>query len=174
MTLGLDVRPLSWDLIPRTLVEANESFSGSFRKHMGNKLYVGNLSYEVQDRDLQELFAQYGTVTSARVVMDRDTGRSKGFGFVEMSTDAEAEAAISTLNGQEVGGRALTVNEARPKEEGSGPRRSGGGGGRGFGGGGYGGGGRGGDRGGRGGSGGYGGGGRGGDRGGRGGGGGRY
>lgn len=140
---------------------------------MGNKLYVGNLSYEVQDRDLQELFVQYGTVTSARVVMDRDTGRSKGFGFVEMSTDAEAEAAISALNGQEVGGRALTVNEARPKEEGGGPRRSGGGG-RGFGGGGYGGGGgRGGDRGGRGGGGGYGGG-RGGDRGGRGGGGGRY
>jgi RNA recognition motif-containing protein len=128
---------------------------------MGNKLYVGNLSYEIQDRDLQELFAQYGTVSSAKVVMDRDTGRSKGFGFVEMSTDAEAEASISALNGQEVGGRALTVNEARPKEDrgGSGDRR--GGGGRGFGGGGYsggggsyGGGGRGGDRGGRGGSGG--------------------
>ena len=132
---------------------------------MGNKLYVGNLSYEVQDRDLQQLFAQYGTVSSARVVMDRDTGRSKGFGFVEMSTDAEAEASISALNGHEVGGRALTVNEARPKEDrgGSGERRSGGGG-RGFGGGGgggysggggsYGGGGRGGDRGGRGGGGG--------------------
>ena len=125
---------------------------------MGNKLYVGNLSYEVQDRDLQELFAQHGTVSSAKVVMDRDSGRSKGFGFVEMSTDAEAEAAISALNGQEVGGRALTVNEARPKED-----RGGGGGGRGFGGGGYsgggggyggGGGGRGGDRGGRGGGGG--------------------
>jgi RNA recognition motif-containing protein len=123
---------------------------------MGNKLYVGNLSYEVQDRDLQELFAQHGTVSSAKVVMDRDSGRSKGFGFVEMSTDAEAEAAISALNGQEVGGRALTVNEARPKED-----RGGGGGGRGFGGGGY-----------SGGGGGYGGGGRGGDRGGRGGGGG--
>ena len=127
---------------------------------MGNKLYVGNLSYDVQDRDLQELFAQHGTVSSARVVTDRDTGRSKGFGFVEMSTDAEAEAAISALNGQEVGGRALTVNEARPKEEG-GERRSGGGGrgfgggggGGGYGGGGYGGG-RGGDRGGRGGPGG--------------------
>jgi RNA recognition motif-containing protein len=122
---------------------------------MGNKLYVGNLSYEVQDRDLQELFAQYGTVSSARVVMDRDSGRSKGFGFVEMGSDAEAEAAISALNGQEVSGRALTVNEARPKEEG-GDRRSGGGrsfgggGGGGYsgGGGGYGGG-RGGDRGGR-------------------------
>lgn len=121
---------------------------------MGNKLYVGNLSYEVQDRDLQEIFAQHGTVSSAKVVMDRDSGRSKGFGFVEMSTDAEAEAAISALNGQEVGGRALTVNEARPKED------RGGGGGRGFGGGGY-----------SGGGGGYGGG-RGGDRGGRGGGGG--
>ena len=123
---------------------------------MGNKLYVGNLSYDVQDRDLQELFAQHGTVSSARVVTDRDTGRSKGFGFVEMGTDGEAEAAISALNGQEVGGRALTVNEARPKEAGGGDRR--GGGGRGFGGGGgysgggggYGGG-RGGDRGGRGG-----------------------
>ena len=126
---------------------------------MGNKLYVGNLSYDVQDRDLQELFAQYGTVTSARVVTDRDSGRSKGFGFVEFGTDEEAQAAISALNGQEIGGRALTVNEARPKEEG-GERR--GGGGRGFGGGGYGGGG---------GGGGYGGGGgRGGDRGGRGGG----
>jgi RNA recognition motif-containing protein len=136
---------------------------------MGNKLYVGNLSYELQDRDLQQLFAQYGTVSSAKVVMDRDTGRSKGFGFVEMGTDDEAQAAISALNGSEVGGRALTVNEARPKEE-----RSGGGGGRGYGGGGYGGGGgggygggRGGDRGGRGGGGG-------GRRGGSGGGGGRY
>ena len=125
---------------------------------MGNKLYVGNLSYDVQDSDLQQLFAQYGTVSSARVVTDRDTGRSKGFGFVEMGTDEEAEASISALNGHEVGGRALTVNEARPREEGGG-----GGGGRGFGGGGGGGysggggsygGGRGGDRGGRGGSGG--------------------
>jgi RNA recognition motif-containing protein len=99
---------------------------------MGNKLYVGNLSYDVQDRDLQELFAQYGTVTSAKVITDRDTGRSKGFGFVEMSSDAEAEAAIAALNGHEVGGRALTVNEARPKED----RGGSGGGGRGFGGGG--------------------------------------
>lgn len=122
---------------------------------MGNKLYVGNLSYDVQDRDLQELFAQHGTVTSARVVTDRDTGRSKGFGFVEMGSDAEAEAAIGALNGQEIAGRALTVNEARPKEDrggggGGGRGFGGGGGGRGFGGGGgYGGGGRGGDRGGR-------------------------
>jgi RNA recognition motif-containing protein len=142
---------------------------------MGNKLYVGNLSYEIQDRDLQQLFAQYGTVSSAKVVMDRDTGRSKGFGFVEMGTDEEAQAAISALNGSEVGGRALTVNEARPKEDrpGGGDRRSGGGRGFGGGGGGYSGGGggygggRGGDRGGRGGSGG-------GRRGGSGGGGGRY
>ena len=151
---------------------------------MGNKLYVGNLSYEVQDRDLQQLFAEYGTVSSAKVVTDRDTGRSKGFGFVEMSTDAEAEAAISALNGSEIQGRALTVNEARPKEaggSGGGERRSGGGS-RGFGGGGGGGGysggggsyggSRGGDRGGRGGSGGSGG--SSGGRGGRGGGGGRY
>ncbi len=122
---------------------------------MGNKLYVGNLSYDVQDRDLQELFAQHGTVSSARVVTDRDTGRSKGFGFVEMGSDAEAEAAIGALNGQEVAGRALTVNEARPKEDrgGGGGRGFGGGGGRGFGGGGGYGGGRGGDRGGRGGGG---------------------
>jgi RNA recognition motif-containing protein len=119
---------------------------------MGNKLYVGNLSYDMQDSDLQQLFAQYGTVTSARIVTDRDTGRSKGFGFVEMGSDAEAEAAISALNGHEVGGRALTVNEARPKESGGGGR-SFGGGGYGGGGGGYGGG-RGGDRGGRGGGGG--------------------
>ncbi len=104
---------------------------------MGNKLYVGNLSYAMQDRDLQELFAEYGTVTSAKIVSDRESGRSKGFGFVEMSTDAEAQAAITALNGQELNGRALTVNEARPKED-----RGGGGGGRGgYGGGGGGGGG---------------------------------
>lgn len=152
LTFPLDVRPFSWEPIALTVLQANESFNGLFRKHMGNKLYVGNLSYDVQDRDLQQLFAQYGTVSSARVVTDRDTGRSKGFGFVEMSTDEEAEASISALNGHEVAGRALTVNEARPKED----RPSGGGrgfgGGGGYGGGGYGG--RGGDRGGRGGSGG--------------------
>jgi RNA recognition motif-containing protein len=119
---------------------------------MGNKIYVGNLSYDTQDSDLQQLFAQYGTVTSARVITDRDSGRSKGFGFVEMGSDAEAEAAISALNGQEIGGRALTVNEARPKESSGGGRGFGGGGYGGGGGGGYGGG-RGGDRGGRGGGG---------------------
>ncbi len=108
---------------------------------MGNKLYVGNLSYDMQDRDLQELFAEYGTVTSAKIVTDRESGRSKGFGFVEMSTDAEAQAAITALNGQEINGRALTVNEARPKED---RGSSGGGGSRG----GYGGGGGGGYRGG--------------------------
>jgi RNA recognition motif-containing protein len=106
---------------------------------MGRKLYVGNLSYSVRDSDLQDLFAAHGTVDSAQVIMDRDTGRSKGFGFVEMSSDQEAQAAISALNGREVEGRNLTVNEARPREEG------GGGGGRGRGGfGGGGGGGRGG------------------------------
>ena len=117
---------------------------------MGNKLYVGNLSYDMQDRDLQELFSQYGTVTSAKLVIDRDSGRSKGFGFVEMGSDEEAAAAISALNGSEVAGRALTVNEARTKED-RGERRGGGGYGGGYsgGGGGYGGGGRGGDRGGR-------------------------
>ena len=108
---------------------------------MGKKLYVGNLSYEVSDSDLSTMFAAFGSVQSAQVIMDRDTGRSKGFGFVEMSSDQEAQAAITGLNGKEVGGRALTVNEARPKTEGGG--RGGGGGGRGgYGGGGGGGGGR--------------------------------
>jgi len=112
---------------------------------MSKKLYVGNLAYSVRDSDLEELFAAHGTVQSAQVIMDRDSGRSKGFGFVEMDNEQEARAAIGALNGKEVEGRTLTVNEARPKEEG--------GGGRGKGGGGYGGGG------GRGGGGGYGGGG---------------
>src|SRR5579864_3138177 len=97
---------------------------------MGRKLYVGNLSYDVTDSQLEQMCAQYGTVESAQVIMDRDTGRSKGFGFVEMKTDQEAQAAIAGLNGQQSGGRALTVNEARPKENGgrSGGGRSGGGG----------------------------------------------
>ena len=107
---------------------------------MGKKLYVGNLEYSVTDSALEQLFAQYGTVESAQVIMDRDTGRSKGFGFVEMKTDQEAQAAIAALNGKEVDGRSLTVNEARPKEGGGGRGGFGGGGGRG----GYGGGGRGG------------------------------
>src|SRR5581483_6208262 len=96
---------------------------------MGKKLYVGNLSYNMSDSDLQQLFEPHGTVQSAQVIMDRDTGRSKGFGFVEMGSDAEAQAAIQALNGTEVGGRALTVNEARPKPEGG--RGGGGFGGRG-------------------------------------------
>jgi RNA recognition motif-containing protein len=96
---------------------------------MGRKLYVGNLSYEVKNSDLEDLFAAYGTVDSAQVITDRDTGRSKGFGFVEMSSDQEAQAAISGLNGKAMEGRNLTVNEARPREEGGG-----GGGGRGRGG----------------------------------------
>ena len=110
---------------------------------MGNKLYVGNLSYNVRDEDLQQAFAQYGNVSSAKVMMDRDTGRSKGFGFVEMGTDAEAQAAINGMNGQSLDGRAIVVNEARPREErpggfggGGGGRPSGGGGGFGGGGGG--------------------------------------
>ena len=105
---------------------------------MGNKLYVGNLSYNVRDEDLQQAFAQYGSVSSAKVMMDRDTGRSKGFGFVEMGSDAEAQAAINGMNGQSLDGRAIVVNEARPREErpgGFGGGRPGGGGG-GFGGGG--------------------------------------
>jgi RNA recognition motif-containing protein len=99
---------------------------------MGKKLYVGNLAYGVSDSDLQRLFEPHGTVQSAQVIMDRDTGRSKGFGFVEMGSDQEAQAAIAALNGTEVEGRALTVNEARPKPEGGGGRGRGGpGGGRG-------------------------------------------
>src|SRR5258706_11061788 len=111
---------------------------------MGKKLYVGNLPYNVTDSDLQNLFSAHGNVQSAQVIMDRDVGRSKGFGFVEMGSDQEAQAAINALNGKEVSGRALTVNEARPREE-----RGGGGGSGGRGRGGYGGGGGGGGGGGR-------------------------
>ncbi len=100
---------------------------------MGKKLYVGNLTYGMTDSSLTQLFAEFGTVASAQVIMDRDTGRSKGFGFVEMGSDQEAQAAIAGLNGKQVEGRSLTVNEARPKTEGGG--RGGSGGGRGFGGG---------------------------------------
>ena len=151
---------------------------------MGNKLYVGNLPYSVRDEDLQQSFGQFGAVTSAKVMMERDTGRSKGFGFVEMGSDAEAQAAITGMNGQPLGGRSVVVNEARPME--ARPPRTGGfgGGGGGYGGGaggggggGYGGGGGGGRSGGGGGDGGfrspYGGGGSGGGRSGGGGGGGR-
>ena len=106
---------------------------------MGKKLYVGNLSYSVDENTLSEIFGEHGTVESVAIVSDRETGRSRGFGFVEMSSDAEAQAAIDALNGHEYSGRALTVNEARPREDR--PRRSGGGFGGGGGGGGYGGGG---------------------------------
>jgi len=112
---------------------------------VGNKLYVGNLAYSVRDESLQQAFGQFGTVTSAKVMMDRDTGRSKGFGFVEMGSDAEAQAAINGMNGQALEGRAIVVNEARPREDrpggfGGGGRSGGGGYGGGGGGGGYGGG----------------------------------
>ena len=106
---------------------------------MGNKLYVGNLPYSVRDEDLEQQFGEFGSVSSAKVMSDRDTGRSKGFGFVEMGSDAEAQAAIKGLHGQSMAGRDLVVNEARPREErpggfgGGGARRGGGGG---FGGGG--------------------------------------
>jgi len=101
---------------------------------MGNKLYVGNLPYSFRDDDLQQAFAAHGTVTSAKVMMERDTGRSKGFGFVEMGDDAQAQTAIEAMNGQQFGGRGLVVNEARPMEPR--PPRSGGGGyGGGYGGG---------------------------------------
>ncbi|CAN1556078.1 glycine-rich RNA-binding protein 4 [Burkholderiaceae bacterium] len=109
---------------------------------MGNKLYVGNLPYTVRDEDLQQAFGDFGSVNSAKVMMERDTGRSKGFGFVEMGSDAEAQAAIEGMNGQSLGGRSLVVNEARPME--ARPPRTGGGGfggGRREGGGGFGGGG---------------------------------
>jgi len=118
---------------------------------MGNKLYVGNLPYQVRDSDLEQAFSQFGQVTSAKVMMERETGRSKGFGFVEMSSDAEAQAAITGMNGQSMGGRSVVVNEARPMEQrprgfgggggGGGGYGGGGGGGRSGGGGGYGGGG---------------------------------
>ncbi len=132
---------------------------------MGNKLYVGNLAYTVRDESLQTAFTPFGTVTSAKVMMDRETGRSKGFGFVEMSSSAEAQAAMNAMNGQSIEGRAVVVNEARPREErpggfgGGGGSRGGGGGYGGGGGGGYGGGGGGGRGGYGGGGGGYGGGG---------------
>jgi RNA recognition motif-containing protein len=113
---------------------------------VGNKLYVGNLAYSVRDDALHQAFSQFGTVTSAKVMMDRDTGRSKGFGFVEMGSDAEAQSAINGMNGQPLEGRAVVVNEARPREDrgfggGGGGGRGGYGGGGGGGGGGYGGGG---------------------------------
>jgi RNA recognition motif-containing protein len=115
---------------------------------MGNKLYVGNLAYSIRDNDLEQAFSQFGAVTSAKVMMERDTGRSKGFGFVEMGSDAEAQAAINGMNGQPLSGRSIVVNEARPMEPRpprtggyGGQRREGGGGyGGGGGGGGYGGG----------------------------------
>ena len=123
---------------------------------MGKKLYVGNQPYSVRDGDLEQAFGQFGSVTSAKVMMERDTGRSKGFGFVEMGSDEEAQSAINGMNGQPLGGRSVVVNEARPMEErpprsggggfGGGGRREGGGGYGGGGGGGYGGGGGGGRR----------------------------
>lgn len=101
---------------------------------MGKKLYVGNLSYNVNNSELEEMFAPHGTVESASIITDRDTGRSKGFGFVEMGTDQQAQSAIDALHGKEIGGRSLTVNEARPREDrggfgggGGGGRRDGGG-----------------------------------------------
>jgi cold-inducible RNA-binding protein len=101
---------------------------------VAKKLYVGNLTYGMTDGDLQRVFEAHGTVESVQIIMDRDTGRSKGFGFVEMGSDQEAQAAIQALNGQEVNGRALTVNEARPREDRGGGGHRGGGGRGGFGG----------------------------------------
>jgi RNA recognition motif-containing protein len=152
-----------WTSFSQTVKVKYQVGSPTWRITMGKKLYVGNLSYDVDSTGLQELFAAHGTVDSAQIITDRDTGRSKGFGFVEMSTEEEAQAAIAALHGQEHGGRALTVNEAKPREDR--PRGGGGGGGGrggyggGGGGGGYGGGGGGGRSGGGGGFGGGGGGG---------------
>lgn len=98
---------------------------------MGTKLYVGNLSYGTTDSDLQTMFSSHGAVQSAQVIMDRDTGRSKGFGFVEMDSGENAQAAIKALNGNEIDGRKLTVNEAKPREDRGGSRGSSGGGSRG-------------------------------------------
>ena len=116
---------------------------------MGKKLYVGNLPFSATEQGLSSTFAQFGTVESAKIITDRDTGRSKGFGFVEMNSDSEAQAAIAAMNGKAIDGRKLTVNEARPKEGGGGGGGGGGYGRGGGGGGGYGRGGGGGDRGGR-------------------------
>lgn len=91
---------------------------------MGKKMYVGNMSYDVSDADLEKMFSSHGTVESAQVIVDRDTGRSKGFGFVEMSNDAEAQDAIQAMNGTESDGRTLTVNEAKPRKAGGGDRRN--------------------------------------------------
>src|SRR6201996_3078814 len=103
---------------------------------MGKKLYVGNLSYQVDSSELEQLFGQHGQVVSAQIINDRDTGRSKGFGFVEMSSDQEAQNAIQALHGQQIGGRSLTVNEAKPREDRGGGRSFGGGGRGSYGGGG--------------------------------------
>lgn len=97
---------------------------------MAMKLYVGNLSYNVNNSELEQMFTPFGTVQSASIITDRETGRSKGFGFVEMGSDQEAQAAINDLHGKDVGGRSLTVNEARPREERGGFKSGGGGGGR--------------------------------------------
>jgi hypothetical protein len=137
---GMDAAPsLEWFRIGRSSTFCSLCHQERKALSMGNKLYVGNLAYSVRDDDLQQAFAQFGSVSSAKVMMDRDTGRSKGFGFVEMGSDAEAQSAINGMNGQALDGRALVVNEARPREER--PGGFGGGGGRSGGGGGFGGGG---------------------------------
>ena len=102
----------------------SQNVAGRQQKETGLRIYLGNLPYESAEEELEETFRQYGQVESVTIIKDRDTGRSKGFGFVEMPEDSEAQSAIDALNGQEMGGRALTVNEARPREE-----RGGGGGG---------------------------------------------
>jgi RNA recognition motif-containing protein len=136
---SLDFRPASFgqacgNILPKVGEAASQkSFEGGLP--VAKKLYVGNLSYDMTDNELQTMFEQFGQVQSVQIIMDRDTGRSKGFGFVEMSNPQEAQAAIDGLHGKEVNGRALTVNEARPREE-RGPRGGGFGGGRGGGGGG--------------------------------------
>src|SRR3989304_4798083 len=141
-------RPFWWAAISAPFISAPKVKWWAVRssKHrsiaVGKKLYCGNLSYNVSSSDLDQMFSQFGTVQSAEVIADRDTGRRKGFGFVEMGSDAEAQAAIAGVNGTEHDGRTLTVNEARPREERRGGGGGGGGGRGGYGGGGGGGGGR--------------------------------
>ena len=134
--MGFNVSPFLLD--PESITEGRQTFVRS--SIVGKKLYVGNLTYNVNESDLETMFSQYGSVQSAQVIADRDTNRSKGFAFVEMGSDAEAQAAIQGLNGHDHGGRNLTVNEAKPREDrgGSGGRGGygGGGGGGGYGGGG--------------------------------------
>ncbi|MGH8048300.1 MAG: RNA recognition motif domain-containing protein [Chthoniobacterales bacterium] len=129
MQSGFGHEPSCGDSNPITGIRGEDSTCKTNTKIMGSKLYVGNLSFNTTESDLKSLFAAAGTVSEASLVTDRESGNSRGFGFVTMSSDAEAQAAISQFSGKDVDGRSLTVNEARPREEGGGGRKFGGGGG---------------------------------------------